>query len=74
VLLSVRNDSDAASLGFDTSLPNPARMYDYLIGGKDSFAADRAAADGLTAAAPHIPRMARENRPSATTTGRKYGG
>jgi hypothetical protein len=34
MLLSVRNDSDAASLGFDTSVPNPARMYDYLIGGK----------------------------------------
>ena len=30
---------------FDTSVPNIARMYDYWLGGKDNFAADREAAD-----------------------------
>ncbi|MEV8503853.1 SAM-dependent methyltransferase [Actinoplanes sp. NPDC051475] len=33
----------------DTGRPHPARVYDYLLGGKDNFAADRAAAEqGLT--------------------------
>jgi hypothetical protein len=31
--------------GIDTSVPNIARMYDYWLGGKDNFAADRQAAD-----------------------------
>lgn len=35
---------------FDTGRPHPARVYDYLLGGKDNFAADRAAAaEGLQA-------------------------
>ncbi len=33
-------------------MPNVARVWNYLIGGKDNFAADRKAADGLVAAAP----------------------
>ncbi|WP_035855991.1 SAM-dependent methyltransferase [Cryptosporangium arvum] len=28
-----------------TEVPHPARVYDYLLGGKDNFAADRAAAE-----------------------------
>ncbi|MFU8854981.1 SAM-dependent methyltransferase [Micromonospora sp. SL1-18] len=33
---------------FDTERPHPARVYDFLLGGKDNFAADRAAAaEGL---------------------------
>ncbi len=31
--------------GIDTSRAHPARMYDYYIGGKNHFAADRAVAD-----------------------------
>jgi S-adenosyl methyltransferase len=34
-----------AALGIDTSVPNIARMYDYWLGGKDNFGADREAAD-----------------------------
>jgi hypothetical protein len=30
---------------FDTSVPHSARVYDYWLGGKDNFAADREAAD-----------------------------
>jgi hypothetical protein len=48
--------------GIDTSVPNAARMYDYWLGGKDHFAADREAADRSTAAVPQLPWMARENR------------
>ncbi len=31
--------------GVDTSIPNVARMYDYYLGGKDNFEADRVAAE-----------------------------
>src|SRR3984957_11381309 len=48
--------------GIDTSVPNVARMYDYWLGGKDNFAADREAADRSTAAVPQLPWMAQENR------------
>ncbi len=37
-----REDDPAA--GFDTGTPHPARVYDYWLGGKDNFAADREAA------------------------------
>ena len=32
-------------LPLDTSVAHPARIYDYWLGGKDNFAADRAAGD-----------------------------
>jgi hypothetical protein len=37
-------------------------MYDYWLGGKDNFAADRAAAGGIAVAVPQLPLLARENR------------
>jgi hypothetical protein len=46
----------------NTSEPQAARRYDYLLGGKDNFAADRSAADELAAACPGIGAAARENR------------
>jgi SAM-dependent methyltransferase len=46
----------------DTSRPHPARMYDYFLGGKDHFAADRETADALLAKAPGTRTTARENR------------
>jgi hypothetical protein len=48
--------------GIDTATPNVARIYDYLLGGKDNFAADRAAAKQLTAAIPDAAEIARDNR------------
>jgi hypothetical protein len=48
--------------GIDTSIPNVARMYDYLLGGKDNFAADRKAAERTVAAVPQTPWLARQNR------------
>ena len=38
-------DGEAAPPGIDTSRAHPARVYDYWLGGKDNFAADRAAAE-----------------------------
>jgi hypothetical protein len=46
----------------DPSIPNAARIYDYLLGGKDNFAADRAAADQLLRVAPDAAVTVRENR------------
>ncbi|MDN3355139.1 SAM-dependent methyltransferase [Actinomadura sp. DC4] len=46
----------------DLSVPNIARMNDYLLGGKDNFAADREAAEALLAIAPEVKKMAVENR------------
>jgi hypothetical protein len=49
---------------FDTSVPKIARMYDYWLGGKDNFAADREAADRMAQAIPWLPWLARENSPT----------
>jgi len=38
----------------DTSVPHPARVYDYWLGGKDNYAADREAAEAAMAANPYI--------------------
>lgn len=43
-------------------VPNVARVYDFLLGGKDNFAADRAAAEKILAAEPQAAVTARENR------------
>jgi SAM-dependent methyltransferase len=37
----------------DTSVAHPARMYDYYIGGKNNFPADREAAETFLAHVPH---------------------
>jgi S-adenosyl methyltransferase len=47
---------------FDPGVPNVARIYDCLIGGKDNFAADRQAAAKLLKAVPQAAVAARENR------------
>jgi len=46
----------------DTSRPHPARIYDYVLGGKNHFAADRAVADRALARVPAGRTAARENR------------
>ena len=46
----------------DTSVAHVARVYDYWLGGKDNFAADRAAGDQAIAAYPDIVFSVRANR------------
>jgi hypothetical protein len=60
------SDERAAGSGgrppFDTSVANQARIYDYLLGGKDNYAADRAAVDEVLKLAPEMGFTARANR------------
>jgi len=44
---------------FDASVPNPARMWNYWVGGKDNFAADRQAAEKVLEVMPSLPLIAR---------------
>jgi hypothetical protein len=53
---------DRAPGGIDTTTPNVARIYDYLLRGKDNFAADREAAKRLIKAIPDVAGIARDNR------------
>jgi hypothetical protein len=46
----------------DTTRPNVARIYDYLLGGKDNFTVDREAAMRLLEASPDIAGIVRDNR------------
>jgi S-adenosyl methyltransferase len=53
---------EAAISPFDTTVARQARIYDYLLGGKDNFAADREAATQALAAYPGLAAWARNNR------------
>jgi hypothetical protein len=46
----------------DTTKPNVARIYDYWLGGKDNFEADRVAAEQILSQLPGQRRSALENR------------
>jgi hypothetical protein len=46
----------------DSSVPNPARVWDYFLGGKDSFAADRDLAERVMEVLPNAPLIARLTR------------
>ena len=59
---------------FDTTLPSCARIYDYWLGGKDNFAADRAAGDKAIRAYPDIAVSARANRTFLARTVRFLAG
>ncbi len=52
----------AGPLPFDTSLAHQARCYDYMLGGKDNYAADRAAVEAWLKIDPDVVFTARENR------------
>ncbi|MEU5900284.1 SAM-dependent methyltransferase [Streptomyces venezuelae] len=46
----------------DTSRPHSARMYDYYLGGKDSYPIDEEAAERVIELVPEIRTVARTNR------------
>jgi hypothetical protein len=45
-----------------TDIAHPARVYDFWLGGKDNFAADRAAAEQVMQVMPEILDTVRGNR------------
>ena len=47
---------------FDTTVAHPARVWDYWLGGKDNFAADREAGEQVIAAIPSVDAAARAGR------------
>ncbi len=47
---------------FRPDIPSPARMYNYFLGGKDHYEADRKAAEQVIATIPEVRVFARENR------------
>jgi O-methyltransferase involved in polyketide biosynthesis len=55
-------DRRVAHPAINTSRPNIARIHDYLLGGKDNFAADRDEAERLLQVYPLLPARAQENR------------
>jgi hypothetical protein len=63
---SVQSDAETSAQAwshpFDTSVAHQARMYDYLLGGKDNYAADRAAADAWLEIDPKAAFSSRANR------------
>jgi hypothetical protein len=54
--------TSAASAGLDPTVPHPARRYNYWLGGKDNFAADRASGDELQKHFPKVRLGALANR------------
>jgi O-methyltransferase involved in polyketide biosynthesis len=43
-------------------IPHPVRIYDYLLGGKDNYGVDRAAAESMVGMLPNVREAARANR------------
>jgi len=58
----VGDQGELASAWTSPAGPSPARIYDYLLGGKDNYAADRAAAEKVLSVVPHGRGIARANR------------
>jgi S-adenosyl methyltransferase len=53
---------EARTPAFDTSVAHQARMYDYVLGGKDNYAADRAAVEAWLKIYPELAFTMRANR------------
>lgn len=55
-------DDEASHLYVDASVPNVARIYDYLLGGKDNYSADREAAIKIVSLLPDALKACHNNR------------
>ncbi len=59
---AAQNGSKPGPLPFDTTKANQARVYNYLLGGEDNYAADRAAMEETLKIYPELAFTARANR------------
>ena len=59
---------------FDTSVANPARIWNYWLGGKDNFAADREAAEKVLEVIPSMRLLARLARAQLIDAVRQLAG
>jgi hypothetical protein len=59
---SEADGTEWASPSIDTTVAHSARRYDYWLGGKDNFAADRESGDAIAAAFPTVRTAVIENR------------
>lgn len=50
----IPEDDDGGLRDFDSSVAHPARIWDYLLGGKDNFAAGRGAGEQAVRAYPEL--------------------
>jgi hypothetical protein len=57
-----RSDTAAEPPSFDITRAHPARVYDYWLGGKDNYEADREAAETFIEVMPNILEGVRANR------------
>ena len=55
-------EQDDHGTALDTSVPHIARVYDYWLGGKDNYAADRKAAEQVIATFPDVTVSVRAQR------------
>ena len=55
-------DEEPRVPGIDVTKPSVARIYDYWLGGKDNFAADRERGGQMAELNPSLPRLVRDNR------------
>jgi O-methyltransferase involved in polyketide biosynthesis len=61
--ITVTGEADGEGVArLDTSVPHSARIWNYWLGGKDNFAADRLAGDQTIAVLPEIVDIARASR------------
>jgi hypothetical protein len=58
----------AAGLVVDRTVPSPARVWNFWVGGKDNFEADRALAERFGQVVPQMPLIARLARQFLTDT------
>ena len=56
------DDAPWVPSGVDAATPSIARTYDYMIGGKDNFASDRAVGDKIKQELPGAVAIAVDNR------------
>jgi hypothetical protein len=66
--------SPAVAPEINTSVAHPARVYDYWLGGKDNFPADRDVAEAILQVIPTMRDMAQANRAFQTRAARYLAG